>query len=263
MRDIALEVLRRYGLLAVLAGASFALLIWALAHTVAAPGTSVNVLWGLAQYTKAPPESSETVAEPNRRESSASAGTLVGSPPSIAAGAAPPSSTTNSDAPELPEATLSIAHATTAEDANEKLSSLRKDRGLRPITALESGRRIGEAPASTYLHVFAPYLEFSGGEPGPALRGGSAERFPSIPDGSFELHRTEEILIVGFVAESDVVNLGRFDGRSRKTATVFAVFKPQSPYLVSVPMSRILNSDARPVQISSSDSVWVLDLVLM
>lgn len=48
----AAEIVRRYGLWPLLGAIPFALVIWAMCHWFASPGTKVSILWGLAEYTK-------------------------------------------------------------------------------------------------------------------------------------------------------------------------------------------------------------------
>ena len=51
---IVTTVLARYGIVAVPAVMVTGLLIWALAHFTASPGSPVSVLWGMVEYTKRP-----------------------------------------------------------------------------------------------------------------------------------------------------------------------------------------------------------------
>ena len=55
MKEIILELLRKYGVFALLATpATFGIIVWLFAHVFAEPGTEVTVLWGMVKYTKGP-----------------------------------------------------------------------------------------------------------------------------------------------------------------------------------------------------------------
>ena len=52
MDDIPSWLLTDYSLPTILAASALGLVVWVLAHANAEPGTTVRVLWGLAEYTK-------------------------------------------------------------------------------------------------------------------------------------------------------------------------------------------------------------------
>jgi hypothetical protein len=71
MSELGSELLKRYGVVAIIAAAILAAIVaasvWGLAHFASAPGTPVKVLWGLVEYTKTPVSSSETTNGVNNK----------------------------------------------------------------------------------------------------------------------------------------------------------------------------------------------------
>ena len=52
MNNIITELMRRYGIWAILALSVAGATVWAVAHSQAKPGDKVSILWGMVEYTK-------------------------------------------------------------------------------------------------------------------------------------------------------------------------------------------------------------------
>jgi hypothetical protein len=53
MSDLGAEILKKWGIRAVIIAVISSLALWAVAHRTAAPGAEVSILWGLVEDTKA------------------------------------------------------------------------------------------------------------------------------------------------------------------------------------------------------------------
>lgn len=256
MSDFVAEVLKRYGVVAILIALVAACAVWGLAHTVAAPGSEVSVLWGLVKYTKQPPT---TVAVGTSTERLATEGL---SRPSGAP----------TKGVEARSSFEPFVHAGVSRDGMEKtLNSIRSRRALREITAAESGRPALKIPSGTYFFLLSKWLHgasvYKDGKLvmafAESVGGFSASRY-RISDEYAEIHypRGEEPQLVLYFDESTAYGLAKLSGADSKEVTGSILPWANATTLASIPFSRVVGCRLRQAQISKGDSRLVFDMLL-
>jgi hypothetical protein len=246
------RLLDKYGLLRiVIAILSGFIVLWALAHFTAAPGGNVSVLWGLVQYTKNKPDtpivSAKTESPDTTKEQQAidQNGNIGGKASSVVL----PVSSEN----------ISVMQGITKKNMNQKLQSLRAQRQLRTLEALESGRPVAETPRGTYFFVPIHYLAFSSESMVENLFKQKVYRFGSY---SFyiEIHypKNGSPIIIAFTSESDAARLTSPVHGIQKISLATLPWE-KMPSLVSVPADKIISAKTREVDLSENNLVTMLD----
>lgn len=251
MDEFLTSLFSRYGVYALVGSALLAFLVWWLAHTNAAPGTRVSVLWGLVEYTKL--SKTDSAAQDDKPS------------PEEAAAAGPAEQIEESRATRRP---VILESATTSEDRLEAfMADIRAQQSLREITALESDRPVRSAPLKTYFFVFQgalgiktrddrPYLEELGNKP--AVRYRTHNHY-------FEFHKDGggELFLMAFVTPSDSTRVTNLSGVEKREAVLSPIRTEMFNTWVRVPVSRILSTWDRELHLSESEDHPVLDAVLM
>ncbi len=250
MRDLGSEIFRRYGPWALLAAALISICIWLLAHNIAAPGGQVSVLWGLIQYTK---QGAETEHQPPRSKE----------PPSATpSNPLPPPSNTATAAPEpvpAPGHGLVLAHGLTIESAAKLLSSVRRERGLRELAALESDKPLRTCPHGTVSFVYGGFLTYIRPD-GDSSDRINIERFPKTR-AYFEIHCLSDgrIFILGYTTEAASTQLPESRGKSDISFVLSPRVWGAMTTLISMPIDRVRSLSRREIDISKDESQLVLD----
>ena len=150
---------------------------------------------------------------------------------------------------------------TYSENAAELIASLQRERGLRGLSALESGKRLRTCPQGTFSYAFAGYFSFWPN--GDLLDRITLARFPQNRH-YFEIHclASEEVFIVGYSTEEASARVPIKQGQS----DVSLVLSPQlwgtMTTLVSLPLSRVQSIDDREIEISQGENQMMLDIVV-
>lgn len=245
------RLLDRYGLLRiVIAVLSGFVALWALAHFTAAPGGNVSVLWGLVQYTKNKPNTSiisqkTDFIDTTKNQQEIAQDQNIGKSSS----AVSPASSDNT----------TVVQDVTEKTVDKILQSLRDQRQLRALEALESGRPVAETPRGSFFFVPIFYLAFSSGRMAEAMVNDKVDRFRSRAF-YFEIHypKTGAPIIVGFTSESDAARLtSPAHGLLKISLSALPWNKMSS--LVSVPADRIISARNREVSLSENHQIQILD----
>jgi len=246
MGDLGSEILKKYGTAAVVFAVVFALLVWLLAHWAAAPGKEVTVLWGFVKYTKGsltstvrdPSFSSRTQQSKEEDKSQISSGSF-------------------------PQTDLFVKHGVVKQNRGAILKSLRSDRNLRELTAVESGRRVRDLPAGTYFFLLGPWLtDYSPNETlSTRVSELRADRFQSGKD-YFEMHNTREgeLHLICYMNEFHAADISKLSGTTTREVMVSPYPWGQLTSLVSIPVQRIQRSESRSVQTSEEEQITALDV---
>lgn len=253
MSDLGSELVKRYGLTAVIVAVLVAPIVWALAHFASAPGTPVKVLWGLVEYTKSPARQDDPSASPPAPVP------LVAEAPPVSPTEAP-----SADSQVVPgPLTLEVTHGLESDGYLMVLEELRARSGVRELRPLESDRPIHETPPGTFFFVFGPWLETrSYSEGSEVLLEKRVTRFQSRSWGYFEAHhRTSgQVFLLAYSAESDADRIRSLTGDRTFQLTVAP--RPWTSFssLVQLPFDRIVSSKSRELEIEDNKTLVVLDL---
>ncbi|MFC1481563.1 hypothetical protein ACFL6E_04900 [Candidatus Neomarinimicrobiota bacterium] len=146
----------------------------------------------------------------------------------------------------------------------EHLRSLRSERGLRQLTALESGRPINETPFLTYFYIASSYLHFREGTDWSGLLLKATERYQPYPRTSYEVHYidSKNIFLLGFISDSNLSEIGQLDGLSTKETAIYPIVAGHMNNLVSIPFSRLVSLENRAVEVNPDTMVRALDIGL-
>lgn len=249
MDQFLTRLLDKCGLLRIgIAVLSGSIVLWALAHFAAAPGSTVSVLWGLVQYTKSKPvtppiasvstETTKLQQEPsNSQETVKSTGPL----------------------PAIPN-NLGVLHGITQRTMDQTLQSIRARRQLRALDALESGRSVADTPRGSYFFVYIVYLSSSSRKMVETLNSDKVSRFRNN-NYYFEIHypKSGAPIIVGFASESDAARLSSPSHEIRKVSLAALPWEKMSS-LVFLPADRIISSTPRSLDLSERDRIPTLDI---
>jgi len=150
----------------------------------------------------------------------------------------------------------------TSTNAEASRAALRLKRQLRELTYLESGKSMSNAPSGTFLFSSAGLLrtEWVAVRSFPV-----ANSVPQQPNRRyFEFHRTREgkDLLVGFASETDAVNVGSLNGRDLVKIVLFPEPNRSPMTMVSIPVDRIVTTEARWLMEGTPEEVSVIDLVV-
>ncbi len=240
------KLFAKYGLRIVVAVPIAALTIWIAAHLTAAPGTQVSVLWGLVQYQK---RTEDPVAVSTARRPDATLGRSVTSEPS--------------EEP-LAAVDLPLSPGLTAETSKAEVERLRKERRLRQLTALESGRAIAEAPPRTFFFLLGHWLRTWDKSLSDLVAGLDAFRFKGADRSFYELHKTQdELYLVAFITESDAARVSHLNGNDSVKIVAAPKVEQRFTVLISLPVNRIVSVRPRDFESRPDDTaVVILDVVV-
>ena len=141
------------------------------------------------------------------------------------------------------------------------LDEIRKENEVRSLMPIESGRRISNTPPGTYFFMSVWFLTKNENNYGYMLH--SINRFPTRSS-YLELHYLQEgqLNILGYINSSHIPNISVLDGVSRKEITISPILDEQFNTLIILPMSRVVTSSGREIEISEKKDISVLDLVV-
>lgn len=139
------------------------------------------------------------------------------------------------------------------------LADLRKARGLRELTALESGKRNSTVPKGTYFYCYPNHLEKKLLS---TSNDYSVNRFKPDRLSYYEVHRlgSGDDLIVGFTSSSEAASVSHLDGDKTRGLVLFADPTKDQTSLVSIPVDRIESCMRRDVELDTADRITVLDM---
>lgn len=77
------------------------------------------------------------------------------------------------------------------------------------------------------------------------------QRYKTLQGSYFEIQKysEDEIYLVGYIPESVLSNVSKFDGTTEKKFTVFPSVNELTSHGILIPFSRIVSSDLREIQI--------------
>jgi hypothetical protein len=265
MKDLPDQLFRHFGLKAVVAIVIAGMVIWTLAHWSAAPGRSVSVLWGLVEYTK-----SSSSGE-NQQES-------VSIPPIVSR---PHESIVMPTVSPIKESgkvkflegkrkgkVEVVAHGYSKASWSTGRPELRKLRGLRELSALESGKPMNSMPGGTFGFVnFLDVMVMKGeSELGSALPHNTVRRFESKDSSGpqFEIHcdRQADRLLLGFTTETTASGLSSSSSSGINEVVLAAQPQVDLISLVLIDMRLLRSGSLRLIEAGSGEPDWVMDLVL-
>jgi hypothetical protein len=252
LSDVASEIFKKYGALAIMVALFVAFSIWGLAHIAASPGTEVSVLWGLAKYTK--PTNVQTAnyhssatQQQNKKEETAFK-------------KEEPASKKEQVSDLLPIA-LEIQNNLSTKNYQKAIVAFRTAHKIRELNALESGKPASELPSGTYFFASVVYLEGRSNEDlKKHILVGSVDRFRS--KATFEIHSLtgNGMHVVGFISESEVARISHLSGITSQEIVLAPFLWGSMTSLVSIPIDRIESSKYRNIQISNDEERMVIDL---
>ncbi|MCC7373585.1 MAG: hypothetical protein IT581_02945 [Verrucomicrobiales bacterium] len=161
---------------------------------------------------------------------------------------------------QLPPISIELQPGIAPTDAEASRVALRQRRQLRELTFLETGKRMSNAPAGTYLFSNTLRLESEA----VTHRTFQVNSQASGRDKSrhFEFHRTREGwgFLIGFTSETDASNVSNLNGRDRLRIVLFPEPHRGPMTLLSIPVDRIVSAAERTLLEGTSDMVRVVDL---
>lgn len=266
MKELADQVFQTWGWKAVVAIVCAGFGIWGLAHFNSAPGTRVSVLWGLVEYTKQSPQAvlGESISPPTISQRNESFSIPKKSTPKE-------SDQINSQESKHQGKVEVIGHDYSKASWSASRSELRKLRGLRELSALESGKRLDSMPAGTFGFVSNQDISMTIGRQN--INGSDfvsellriwVQRFDSTSEmgGSFEIHsdRQADRFILGFTTETlaSVITSSLGIKEVVLAAQPGVVLKS----LILIDVRLLKNAGFRLIESSSGESDWVMDVAL-
>lgn len=262
MKDLPDQLFRHFGLKAVLAPVILGSVIWILADWNAAPDRTVSVLWGLVEYTKPRPQAAgrqQSISMPTVFPNRKPVPTLTVSPPR--------ESDQITSLEGIRQGSIEvIGHAYSNASWSAGRPELRKLRGLRELSALESGKPLDSMPAGTFGFVdfLTVMVRMSGSEFASDLSHITVRRFDSkdSKDPEFEIHcdRQADKLLLGFTTETTASGLTSSSGPREVVIAARPWVDLTSLVLIDVRLLRSM--DLRLIEAGSGETNWVMDLML-
>lgn len=163
----------------------------------------------------------------------------------------------------LPPLSLTVQPGVPIGRAEQAAARLHTQFGLRPLTALESGKTFAQIPVGTYAFVSASRMTFNWD--------GTEFDLPDAPVGragsrwyEFEVLKptTGPVSVIGFAGASEAANVSVLDGTTERLLTLFSQATLDAPTLVLLPTERIFKASSRLIELDSGENVAVLDLVV-
>lgn len=250
MNNILSNLFSKYGFSAligtVIAVVIAVIIVWIAAHNMSAPGEKVSVIWGLVEYTKPSDDVdiSDTIDIAELTEE------INFKPES------------QQIAQQMAPIAIEIEHIL-GENIEDVLLELRRKYSLRPLTALESGISICETAPGTYFFTFDAWIGVEGDEFESDIQRFEVHRYLSSLF-NLEFHNTSEgaLYLIGFVSNTHVAEISELTGIERKSIILSSSWHSEFPNLVRLPVSRILISSYRRIDLSEQEHIGVLDLEL-
>ncbi len=146
---------------------------------------------------------------------------------------------------------------------NALLDKVRSEHKVRPLVALESGKKLSDVPVLTYSFLFKSYLRIQSYENYKTILDGIADRFNDY-NRYFEIHKLseQEIYLLGFSSEESYVNINNLKVGGVKSITLFPYPDIGKDYLLIVPIIKITKSTDREITLDDESRIGVLDLSL-
>lgn len=243
------DIFRRFGpqaLVVVLVGP---VAVWALAHYNAAPGGVVKVLWGLVEYTKKTPTTSLVGAE------------LSSQTPAGSASPSPKQQDTALQSAQDGGRIEVIAHGYSEAAYPTRQSELRRQRGLRELSELESGQPLVSLPTGAFGFVSHTSFLIGGSDLASRLQSAAVRRFPSGDEPPFEVQARAAVgmSVVGFATETAAAALA--SGQSKQIALSPRPSGDLST-LVSISISRLSRMDWRLIELAPKKNYFIMDVLV-
>jgi hypothetical protein len=236
------------------------LAIWALAHWNAAPGRSVSVLWGLVEYTKQNPQAV------GRQESipTTTVSLRKGSVPTPKVSSLKESDQITSLEGNRQGRVEVIAHSYSQASWSAGRAELRKLRGLRELSALESGKPLDSMPGGTFGFVDFMMEMMGRSKLSSALPKITVRRFDSkdYSDPIFEIHcdRQADRILLGFTTETTASALTSSSGI--KEVVLAARPRVDLTSLVLIDVRLLRSMGLRLIESGTGKTDWVMDIML-
>ena len=268
MSNLFVELFKKYGLWLIISILVASSLIWILAHFTAKQGTNVSVLWGLVEYTKQDNKSTQynkpnvpKMTPQNISDNYSKTITNNNIDDSLKE-----KINDNIDITNLPAIDLLIYSDVNETNLNEMVEKLRVKRNLREITALESSKRVKDLPSSTYFFLQSTVFGQKDDDETlfDCLVVEKVRRY-KLPYGSlfFETHKFDNDLhVIGYISKSHASQVARLTGSLDFNIIVAAKPALEMSTLISIPVSRILHSTTREIQLDKNQTVHVIDIIL-
>jgi hypothetical protein len=244
------EFIKKYGWIGLayvaVLGLILAVVVWLSAHSAAAPGTQVSVMWGLVNYTKphlrlsSPDRNSQT---PPRQASEPADSHMTKGPLDLFM------------QPDLQP-----------DRIQDILKSRRAAANLRPLSLPEAGRPLSQMPLGTYCYVYGLYFGSSFVSFAESLEHAKMMKNHLKVDAEMvvEVHHPMggRPLLHLFFDDVTAAMIARLPGD--KTISASAALRPSPKWdtLVVVPVDRINSALNREAQDDDGYTVRFLDLVL-
>lgn len=242
--NVIQELIRRFGIWGIAAAMFVGLVVWIFVHDAAAPGSPMSVLWGLVEYTKQSPDSPVPEA-----------------PPTVAKdiGAAPTPGAPSAD--QRAGLVQVVGHGYSETAYSQRQTDLREQRGLRELSALESGKPLNSMPMGTFAFVDLTDILYRTSSNVSGIGSVSVRRFAApnrFEEHPFEVHAlNSDRLLLGFSTEtgadavvSNVANKVVLSARPRGNLTT----------LLAVSIMKINRVTSRLIEASATARYSVLDL---
>lgn len=241
MIELISRVFSKYGIGSLIGMLLAVLGIWAVVHSMSAPGEKISVIWGLVEYTKPQVNLNKKI--------------LADKPHKMA--------TNNNDfMPEkiIKEPISIFSKNIKKNELKTELLNLRIKNSLRPLVPFESGKNISDTPRGTY---FFSIFGFFGIESNNFLEKIQSYEVSSYPKfNNIEIHHSGEgkFYFLGFVTKSHAAELSQLSGLNKKKVLLSSVWHSDFSTLVRLPAIRIVSSINRTLNMKENLSIEVLDL---
>jgi len=228
-------------------------ILWIISHTMSAPGGKVSIFFGLFEYTKkSNPEKFQNIVPENTSENFKAPKKVIDK---------------KIDKVEILNEYLTISIEiidTTNNPDNPYIEEIRKKYSLREISALESGKKVGNLPNGIYFFVSTTYLDMYSDEILiKKINKIDVQRFKdSIHLFEIQKRKDNEIFLIGYTSQSDAATISLLEGKEKKNIVISPEKIDQFTTIVSIPISRILKSQERRIQLITNQTNYVLDIEL-
>lgn len=146
-----------------------------------------------------------------------------------------------------------------------EIKTLRKQKNLRGLTALESGKELKNVPTNTYCFMHPIYLRFNPDQDYYKVffEESRVDRFRTI-ESYFEIHRygDDSFYLIVCVSSEAASNISQLDGKAIKELVAMPSPLQKTDHLALIPMNRIIESKYREISLDNGKSLSVLDIKL-
>lgn len=251
MSDILSDILKKYGIKAIVFATVFAISVWALAHFAAAPGTEVSVLWGLVRYTKSLDKETEYFSKnPIKNYDKTTADSII----------------QKNDTTFAP-ISIFTKYDLKKEDVEKFINDYRNKNKVREIQIMESGKPAKDLTDGIYSFVesyaFSIFLPEYNYNYKSFLLNWTSNRFRNDVS-EFEIHfiNKDKIILLGFTNRRDASDISYLKGNTTYSILLSPSYFGDFTTFVAIPVDRIISSSDRTITISKKRFHYILEATI-